>query len=274
MNMSAAKSKFPKTSPKKQSSNTKKQEEKRKSSVSSKSPSKSETISNKKTSTKKSVQKKAVEKKTVSTRNKKADQKTTKNKSTTTCKSNIKKTTPKKKSSHMVVPEFPTTKWGESSVLSFEATQNLPPTKLTSIAGGFVFHDDKLVLANIPGRGWEIVGGRIDVGESPENTFRREAMNQLGCTLSHIEMLGVMRIEHLGPEPPNCPYPFPVGYGIQFIGIVDEFFSSSGGAQSLGRSLISPEGFKKHYYDWNEYYDAVFRYAYERYMKLKKKLKL
>jgi len=189
-------------------------------------------------------------------------------------KNSERKSAAPKKKKVKTTPEFPITKWGDNSYVSFEATEHLPAPELTSIAGGFVFHEDKLVLANIPGRGWEIIGGRIDIGETPEQTFRREALSQIGCDLSHVKMIGVVRIEHMGPEPPNCPYPFPVGYGVQFIGIVDNLTSFEGGKSSLGRSLISPDGFQKHYYDWNEYYDAVFKYAYSVYQKWKKKLKL
>jgi 8-oxo-dGTP pyrophosphatase MutT (NUDIX family) len=169
---------------------------------------------------------------------------------------------------------FPTTNLGPDSVVSFEATEDLPPANKTSIAGGFVFYDDKVILANIPGRGWEIIGGRIDIGEDPENTFRREAEQQIGVSLAAVRMIGVVRIEHKGPEPPNCPYPFPVGYGIQFIGIADELLPFYGSQESLGRSLITYEGFREHYYGWNEYYEAVFHFAFDEYRKLKKKLKL
>lgn len=177
------------------------------------------------------------------------------------------------KKSPRSAPEFPTTTWGTDSIVSFEATDVLPPPELTSIAGGFVFHGDSVVLANIPGRGWEIIGGRIDLGETPEETFRRETMRQIGVSLSHIQMIGIIRIEHLGPEPPNCPYPFPIGYGVQYIGIVDALLPFNGSEESLGRSLISSEGFKEHYYDWNEYFEAVFNYAFAVYKKLLKKLK-
>ncbi len=170
--------------------------------------------------------------------------------------------------------EFPKTKWGTDGTISFEATEHLPQPALTSIAGGFVFHDGKVVMANIPGRGWEIIGGRIDVGETPEETFCRETYNQVGVILSHVKMIGVVKIEHTGPEPPNCPYPFPIGYGIQFIGIVDELLPFTGGADSLGRSLITPEGLKEHYYEWNDYFEAVFKYAYSVYTKWRKKLKV
>lgn len=184
------------------------------------------------------------------------------------------KAAPAKKRSPREALVFPTTRWGAESIISFEATEHYPPPELTSIVGGFVFHGGKVVLANVPGRGWEIVGGRIDIGETPEDTFRREARNQVGVTLSHIKMIGVVRIEHMGPEPPNCPYPYPIGYGVQFIGIVDQMIPFSGSEDSLGRSLISPEGFKEHYYDWNEYYEAVFHYAHDVYLKWRKKLKI
>lgn len=187
------------------------------------------------------------------------------------------KTVPRKKSrknSGKSDLHFPTTTWGADSIISFEATEHLPPPELTSIAGGFVFHGDSVLLANIPGRGWEIIGGRIDLGESPEDTFRRETMNQLGVSLADAIMIGVIRIEHMGPEPPNCPYPFPIGYGVQYIGVVNELLPFSGSDESLGRSLISFEGFKEHYYDWNEYYEAVFAYACAVYKKWRKKMKV
>ncbi|MGI6457164.1 MAG: NUDIX domain-containing protein [bacterium] len=171
-------------------------------------------------------------------------------------------------------PSFPKMKWGSNATLSFEATSQLPPPELTSIAGGFIFYEDRLLLANIPGRGWEIVGGRIDVGEMPEDTFKREALNQVGVNLEHVQMLGILRIDHSGPEPPNCPYPFPVGYGVQFVGIASELPYFRGSSDSLGRSLVTEEGFQEHYYEWNEFYDAIFHYAYEVYHRMKKKLKI
>ncbi len=178
----------------------------------------------------------------------------------------------KKKTDTSIV--FPKTTWGIDSIVSFEATEKLPPPELTSISGGFVFYEEKVILANIPGRGWEIIGGRIDIGESPNETFQREAKNQIGVDLSHVKMIGVMKIEHPGPEPPNCPYPFPIGYGVQYIGIAEELLPFSGSSDSLGRSLVTLEGFCEHYYDWNEYYEAVFQYAYSEYKKLRKKLKI
>ncbi|MBI1388006.1 MAG: NUDIX domain-containing protein [bacterium] len=181
---------------------------------------------------------------------------------------------PKHPSRETEKPRFPETTWGSGSKIFFEPTEHLPPPDLTCISGGFVFHGDKLVLANIPGRGWEIIGGRIDIGESPEDTFRREASRQIGVSLSHVKMLGIIRIEHTGPEPPNCPYPYPVGYGVQFIGIVEELLPFHGSDDSLGRSLISPEGVKEHYFEWNAHAEAVFEYAYTVYKKLKKKLNL
>lgn len=187
-------------------------------------------------------------------------------------KTEAKKKNNKKHSSKTDI-HFPTTIWGSDSIIGFEATDHLPPPELTSIVGGFIFYGDSVLLANIPGRGWEIIGGRIDLGETPEATFRRETMKQLGVVVTNAIMIGVIRIEHTGPEPPNCPYPFPIGYGVQYIGIAEELLPFSGNEESLGRSLVSFEGFKEHYYDWNEYYEAVFNYACSVYKKWRKKMK-
>lgn len=240
-----------------------------------------------KTSTKKksaSTKKKSVNTKSIvkPTTKKKSVQKST-NKNTTTQKSkNNPVVSPKKSASSRIVPtaprvklpDFPTTNWGNNLVIHFEIAEQLPPAHLTSIAGGIVFHEDKVLLANVPGRGWEIIGGRIDLDEDPEVTFRRETEIQLGISMSHAKMLGLMRIEHVGPMPPNCPYPYPVAYGIQYIGILDEMLPFEGSVDSLGRSLITMDGLPEHYYGWNSYHEAVFKYAFDEYQKWRKKLKL
>lgn len=169
------------------------------------------------------------------------------------------------------IPVFPTAPWGPDSFIGFEASDQLPPAHLTSIAGGFVFYEGRVVLANVPGRGWEMVGGRIDIGESPEETFRREAANQVGVELTHVQMLGVIRIEHTGPKPPNCPYPYPIAYGVHFIGIAGNLRPFAGGHDSLGRSLISLEGLPEHYYNWSPFYEALFKYAFAEYHRIRKK---
>jgi 8-oxo-dGTP diphosphatase len=228
--------------------------------------------STKKTPVKKTPVKKTAVKKTIS-KSKPVVSKSASAKKTAKSKSTkISRNSKKQQSRQMIV--FPTSTWEADSVISFEATEQLTAPNLTSISGGFVFHGDNIVLANIPGRGWDIIGGRIDLGESPEETFRREASNQIGVNLSHVRMLGAIRIEHLGEKPPNCPYPFPIGYGIQYIGIVEELSPFTGSGESLGRSLISREGFKEHYHDWNEYYEAIFNYACNVYDKWRKKLKI
>lgn len=208
---------------------------------------------------------------------KKSTQKSTSKKSTakqpaTTKKGSSKRIVPT--APRVKMPEFPTTKWGNNLVIHFEIAEQLPPPHLTSIAGGIVFHEDKVLLANVPGRGWEIIGGRIDLDEDPEITFRRETQKQLGITMSHAKMLGLMRIEHIGPMPPNCPYPYPVAYGVQYIGILDEMLPFEGSVDSLGRSLITMDGLPEHYYGWNDYQEAVFKYAFDEYQKWRKKLKL
>jgi len=209
----------------------------------------------KKTKTKVSVKKSSI-KKTVKAAKKKSTARTSTSRS-------------KKK-----IPDFPTTTWGSNSVIHFDITDRLPPAPLTSIAGGIVFHDNKALLANVPGRGWEIIGGRIDIGEKPEETFRREAHKQLGATLSHVKLLGLLRIEHKGARPPNCPYPYPTAYGVQYIGIMDEMLPFIGSEDSLGRSLITVDGLPEHYFGWNSYFEAVFRYAFSEYKRWRKILKI
>ena len=48
---------------------------------------------------------------------------------------------------------------------------------------GFVFYGDKIVLADIEGRGWCIPSGRIEAGETIDRAMERECFEETGARL-------------------------------------------------------------------------------------------
>jgi 8-oxo-dGTP pyrophosphatase MutT (NUDIX family) len=52
-------------------------------------------------------------------------------------------------------------------------------------------------------------GGRVEKDESPEETLRRELLEETGWTMSDKKLLGFMHLHHLGAIPPNYKYPYP-----------------------------------------------------------------
>lgn len=81
-------------------------------------------------------------------------------------------------------------------------------TKVTSVHGYCIDKDDKILLAYIKGRGFNIPGGHIEADESPEEAFHREAYEE-GYVRGNIQYLGMIEVNHKdNPNfDPNGKYP-------------------------------------------------------------------
>ena len=59
----------------------------------------------------------------------------------------------------------------------------LPPGEMVTTALVLAFDKDRLLQTNLAARGWDIVGGHIEPGESPEEAARRKAYEEAGARL-------------------------------------------------------------------------------------------
>src|SRR5579875_2774870 len=85
-----------------------------------------------------------------------------------------------------LMADFPTVYWAGWDVdATFEPSEELPPAsdgRLWAVLG-FVFYGDKIVLADIEGRGWCIPSGRIEAGETIDEAIERECFEETGARL-------------------------------------------------------------------------------------------
>lgn len=77
-------------------------------------------------------------------------------------------------------------------------------------------------MSNLVNRGWDLPGGHLEPGESPEEAVRREAMEEAGAVMEDLRVLGYEKISLGGPKPAGYPYPHPVSYQVFFYGRVKE----------------------------------------------------
>lgn len=102
--------------------------------------------------------------------------------------------------------------WGDT--LSLHMTYylgiELPPLRYVSSVRAIVFRQDSVIVVREAENHFYIVpGGRREGEETPEETLRREVLEETGWTLNRVSPLGFVHFHHLAPRPADYAYPYP-----------------------------------------------------------------
>ncbi|HET8911636.1 MAG TPA: NUDIX domain-containing protein [Ktedonobacteraceae bacterium] len=120
-------------------------------------------------------------------------------------------------------------------------SSHLPPRELIATALVLAFDGDRLLQTHLVARGWDIVGGHIEPGESPEEAVRREAYEEASARLGDLHLLGYQRLRLLGPRPDEYRYSYPDSYQAFYwaqIEALDEFTPTE---EARERALFGPD---------------------------------
>lgn len=126
------------------------------------------------------------------------------------------------------------------SYLSREAP---PPAYVTSVRSVVRRSDDVLTVRNAD-ESHVLPGGRRERGETPEQTLRREVLEEAGLRIERPVQLGFMHLHHVTPKPSGYEFLYP-----DFLWLV--YVSEAGTVVDRGRVVD----------DYEE--EAVFRPAAE-----------
>ncbi|MGB1286996.1 MAG: NUDIX hydrolase [Aggregatilineales bacterium] len=92
------------------------------------------------------------------------------------------------------------------------ATDELPPDGYATSVRCLLFQGDKIMLMHSSFGDTHIVpGGRIEGGESYNDTLRRELLEETGWTVKSSQFIGTRHFKHMKPKPHFYPptYHFP-----------------------------------------------------------------
>lgn len=93
-------------------------------------------------------------------------------------------------------------------IASYLSRDSPPLAYVTSVRSVVRRGDDVLTLRNRDE--WHVLpGGRRERGESPEETLRREVLEEAGLHIDPPVQLGFMHLRHVTPEPSGYEYPYP-----------------------------------------------------------------
>lgn len=154
--------------------------------------------------------------------------------------------------------------WGDSRVkLTWVKNSNLPQEELITSVHGFCFKDNRELLVNLNHRGWDFPGGHIEPGESPEECFKREALEE-GYVEGECKLLGHIIVDHsensLWSE--DSLYP-KIGFQVFYKMHITNLLPFDGEYESTQRMLVKPIEVSSYYHEWHSLYQDILDLALE-----------
>ncbi len=111
------------------------------------------------------------------------------------------------------------------------------------------------MTADIEGRGWCILGGHIEEGETPRQAVIREAMEEGGVKPDRLVHIGWYVLTPQGGIPDVVP---------SYVARVASITTRPQGFESNGVALMSRDELRERYYRYDELLDSVFTYVFSR----------
>lgn len=139
-----------------------------------------------------------------------------------------------------------TGKWDDNQSWTLYQDKMLPnPTRCTAVYCLAILPETKQVVLTRNHRGWEMLGGHIEPGETIDEALLRECMEEGGYTAEEYQLFGYRKITAKVPVPHNQNegsfYPFPHGYIPHFIATSSLPLQAPSGAEIYERKAFSFE---------------------------------
>ncbi|HZC27962.1 MAG TPA: NUDIX domain-containing protein [Actinopolymorphaceae bacterium] len=115
-----------------------------------------------------------------------------------------------------------------------------PPAEVCGSAFGFVFESDRVLLTHLHRRGWDVPGGVIDPGETPEQAAVREVWEETSAKVEIVEPVGFQELELFGPRPTNYRWPFPISVQVYYLCRLVELSPFEPNVESFEREYFAP----------------------------------
>lgn len=133
--------------------------------------------------------------------------------------------------------------WGGHNVkLTWIPSNTLPELHLVTSVHGVCLDNNKVLLVQIKDRGYNLPGGHIENGESPEEALRRECMEEGCIQCGSTSLIGMIKVSH--EENPlfdeNGKYPI-VGYQLFYKTNIQECLPFKREKESITRIWVEPE---------------------------------
>lgn len=104
--------------------------------------------------------------------------------------------------------------WGGHLVKLTWMSAAAPPSKDVTSVHAVCFYEGNIMLVRVKARGFNLPGGHVEAGETPEEALRRECLEE-GCVEGRVRPVGTIEVshEHNPNFDPAGKYPL-IGYQV------------------------------------------------------------
>ncbi len=151
----------------------------------------------------------------------------------------------------MAVRRFPPGTWGRQRLQFYPAPFRPPLRAFAALV--FPWMDEKVLIADIEGRGWCIPSGRVEPNETSMEAAKREALEEAGGVLTDMQYIGSYEISERRE----------VRWADCFVARVECLCDIRMIEESNGRKLVTLEELPSIYHLWNPLTERVFEHSKE-----------
>ncbi len=129
-------------------------------------------------------------------------------------------------------------------------------------AHGFCFHEDRVLVCDISGRGPTIPGGHLDEDESASECLTREALEEACVELENLRLIGFIEADHRTNAAFDGDYPLRSVQAIYRadVRVVFEFEAQH---EATERRFVPTDELPSVHHEWNVVLQEALRSAME-----------
>ena len=133
--------------------------------------------------------------------------------------------------------------WGGNEIiLKWFPKKVLSNNEVITSVHSYCFDQNKVLLVQVKDRGFNIPGGHLESGETPEEALHREVYEEAYVKGNNIEYLGAIEVNHTNNRNfnPNGPYPL-IGYQLFYRMDIAQCYPFLRGNETQSRIWVEQE---------------------------------